>query len=109
MAKNENLEKAARFLATYLGSLDETYKDRLEILKSERSFTDLQAIGSIVCYALDHGQHLLVSSHPFFESEPVGGTGEAAICECGKPFKTDYPGMKFCGNICAIKYRSVVK
>jgi hypothetical protein len=57
-SKNDNLEKAAKFIVTYIASLAPEYGDRLQIVKDERGFTDLQALGSIVCASLDKGDHM---------------------------------------------------
>lgn len=106
--KNDNLEKAAKFLLAHIGSLDPTWKSRLEILKSERGFTDVQALGSMVGYALERGEHLLCPTHPYFEPDYHGAaTGDVAICACGQAYKVAYPGQPYCSNACAMKYRKV--
>jgi hypothetical protein len=110
MSNNENLRKAAKFLATYIASLSPEYGDRLQILKDERGFDDLQALGSIVCASLDRGEHMLIPSHSLFASiEPIHGTGEHVNCPCGKQFTSQYPGENRCSNECAVKYRGKIE
>lgn len=98
--KNDNLIKAATFLANYVSSLAPEYAERLQILKDERHFNDFQALGSLVCTMLDRGEHLLVPFHPLFVDQSPTPAGTPTTCGCGATYTPEYPGQPFCSNTC---------
>jgi len=104
MKSNENLKKAATFLLKYISDLAPEYEERIGILKTERGFDDLQAIGSMVCIVLDRAEHLSIPTHPAFQPNYEKLSGPIQ-CPCGKMFQPEYNGMNRCSNECAYRFR----
>lgn len=102
----EHYLKLADELLAYIGSIDPTWAERIEITRSEYSLDSLQVLGAYVGSVLDAGQHTVVPRHPFFEPDftPVDTTGNTTCPVCGQPFKPAYATQPVCSNACAKVY-----
>lgn len=94
-------ERAASTVLAYIGDLDPTWAERIQITKSEFHYDDLQCLGAYVANQLEQGLHTVIPRHPFFEPgfEPV--SADHACPVCGQSFKPEYPTQPVCSNLCA--------
>ena len=101
--KNKALKAASTVLA-YIGSLDPTWAERIQITKDEFHYDDLQCVGCYIANQLEAGLHTVIPRHPFFEPGFEPQSGPHTCLQCKVQFKPDYPGQPLCSNACAIKY-----
>jgi len=94
-------EKAATVVLAYIGQLDPTWAERIQITKSEFRYDDLQCLGAYVANQLEAGLHTVIPRHQFFEPgfEPKP---EGHICPvCEQSWTPEYAGQPVCSNKCA--------
>ena len=104
MDRNKAL-KAATILLEYVGSLDPTFAERIQITKDEFHYDDLQTAGAYIADQLEAGRHTVIPRHPFFEPGFTPPPAEGVVCPiCKNKFDPAYPGQALCGNICAAAF-----
>lgn len=95
--------KAATTLLEYIGGMDPTWADRIQITKSEFHYDDLQTAGAYIANALEAGAHTIIPRHPFFEPGFTPPNEKHVCPQCHQPFSPAYPGQPLCSNECANK------
>jgi hypothetical protein len=104
ISTRDGLNAMAHELLKYIGQLDPTWENRIEITKTERGLDDLQCLGAYVVKVLEAGEHMIVAEHPFFTKD-FGSAYEPRPCpQCKRSYMPDYPGQPICSNECARKY-----
>lgn len=96
--------KAAGIVLAYLGDLDPTWAERIQITKSEFNYDDLQCVGAYCANQLESGMHTVIPRHPFFEPGFVPPEDGHVCPACGHDWKPAYPGQPVCSNACAVPY-----
>ncbi len=103
MDRNKAL-KAATTLLEYIGGLDPTWAERIQITRSEYHYDDLQTAGSYIANQLEAGAHTVLPRHPFFEPGVEVTSGPHICPQCHNTFDPLYIGQPVCGNACAALY-----
>jgi hypothetical protein len=96
--------KAAGVVLEYIGTLDPTWAERIQITKDEFQYDDLQCVGAYVANQLDAGLHTVIPRHPFFEPGFVPPQDGHVCPVCKLDFKPLYPGQPVCSNQCAATF-----
>lgn len=102
-----SLEYSAECLAEHVTSCDPTWGNRLEIMKSERGFTTLQAVVTCLAYVLEQGLHMSIVKHDLLEPSPWRRGDKVECPQCHTLYSPGYPGQPYCGNACAEQARNV--
>lgn len=103
-----SLDMAADLLAAHVTSCDPTWGSRLEIMKSERGFSTLQAITTCVAYVLEQSLHMMIVKHDTLEPSPWKRGDKMECPQCHVEYSPGYPGQPYCGNQCAEESRKVL-
>jgi hypothetical protein len=92
----ESLKRNASEVLTWISSLEPLWRDRIEALKQERGFDDIEALTSLCGYTLDNSLHMIVPKHPILEGVPWQAD-EKNCPECGVSYHEKYPSQATCG------------
>jgi hypothetical protein len=102
------LEASATRVLAWLSAIDPTWADRLRVLKEERGFTELQALGSCIAWVCDNEQHMVIPNRDEFLSGATGALPHPCPV-CDHEFTPSYPGQPVCSNDCAAAYYAQAK
>jgi len=100
-----SLDQCADLIAQWFSELDPLWTSRLAVMKAERGFSTLQAIGTCLAYVFEHDLQMSIIRHEALEPSPWR-RGERMECpQCSTLYQPSYPGQPFCQNACAEAYR----
>jgi hypothetical protein len=88
----------ATALLQFVGTLDPTWQTRIDAVRAERGFSDVQMVTAWIARTLENESHMTAPQHPFFtvEYQPSSGVCPA----CGTAFKPAFAGQTYCTDEC---------
>ena len=104
-------DDCAATILEWVGGIDPSWKERLQVMQDERQLTPMQALGACVAYVLENSLQMVVVTNDAFEPNTFR-RGDKMVCqnpECGQEFRPAYPLQPYCSNTCADHHRDSIR